>query len=141
MRKKTDEMTISTQQNPPFLHQFPSYYIVKNAKTDDTNTSNALNTYVIIVTNKCQCTGCLIVQNVEASDFNHSGGYCYKLFFSSLHVYTMLLLTIFHFLLTCVSLMFTLLLYHVLHVFTSRPTHFLHIFKPVVRQLYSLAFH
>ena len=76
------KMTTFIQQNQPSPHQSLFFYIVKNVKTDDTDTSNALNTYVIIVTNKHQCIGCLIAQNVEAGDFNHSGGYCYELFFS-----------------------------------------------------------
>ena len=83
-----DEMMIFIQWNQLFPHQSLFFYIVKNVKIDDINTSNALNIYVIIVTNECQCTGCLIVQNIEASDFNHSGGYCYELFFSSKHVFT-----------------------------------------------------
>ena len=70
-----------TQQNQPFQHQF-FFYIVKNVKINNTNTSSALNTYVTIVTNEHQCTRCPIVQDVEAGEFNHSRGYCYKLFFS-----------------------------------------------------------
>ena len=65
--------------------------------------------------------------------------------FSSLHVFTMLLITLFHFLLTCVYLKVNMhfiyvYLAFVLHMFALRLTHFLYIFKPVVRQLYSLAF-
>ena len=111
-------------------------YIVKNVKTDDTNTLNALNTYVIIVTNEHQCTRCLIVQNIEASDFNHSGGYCYKLFFL-LNIHS----PCFHLLFFISSWhVFTSLLYSVSHVFALRLTHFFYLFKLVVRPLYSLAF-
>ena len=78
-----DEMMTFSQQNQLSLCQFLFFYIVKNAKINDINISNVLNTYAIIVTNKHQDTECLIVQDVEAGDFNHSGGYCYKLFFSS----------------------------------------------------------
>ena len=42
---------------------------------------------------------------------------------------------------TCLLHMTTSSLPYVLHVFASRLTPFFHLFKPVVRQLYSLAFH
>ena len=42
---------------------------------------------------------------------------------------------------TCLSHMFILFLPYVLHVFASRPTPSSYLFKPVARQLYSLAFH
>ena len=42
---------------------------------------------------------------------------------------------------TCLLHMHTLLLLYDLHVFTSWLTHFSYLFKPVVRRLYSLAFH
>ena len=42
---------------------------------------------------------------------------------------------------TCLLHMSTSFLHYALHMFTSRLTHSLYLFKPVVRQLYSLAFH
>ena len=65
------------------------------------------------------CTRCLIVQNVEASDFNHSKGYCYKLCFSSKHVFAMLLLTLFYFILTCIYLKVNMCSTYVYLAFTS----------------------
>ena len=129
-----------TQQSQPSPHQSHSFYIAKNVKINNINILNVLNTSVITVTNKHQCTGCLIVQSIEVGDFNHSGGYCYELFFSS----NMCILCIcFPFFIsfqhvstcrtTCVLLMFTMLLPSVLHVFALRLTHVSYIFKPVVR--------
>ena len=136
----TAESTFSTQS--------PSSYIVKNALIDDINTLNVHNTYAITATNEHWDTECLIVQNIEASDFNHSGGYCYELFFFS---HTCLPCSSLLFFIydqhaftsrqTCLLHMFTLFLQYALHVFASRLTHSLYLFKPVVRQLYSLAFH
>ena len=74
-----------TQWNQPFLHWSPSSYIVKNAPINDISTLNVHNTYAITAINECQDTKCLTVQEVEASDFNHSGEYCYKFFSSFTH--------------------------------------------------------
>ena len=84
---KMDKMTTSIWQNWPSQCQSPFSYIVKNVKTDNISTLNVLNIYVTIVTDEHQCTRYPIVQNVEASDFNHSGGYCYEPFFSPTCIY------------------------------------------------------
>ena len=57
------------------------------------------------------CTKCLTVQSVEASDFNHSGGYCYEFFFP-----------LFHFLLTCICLKANMCFTHVYLAFISCST-------------------
>ena len=57
---------------------------------------NVHNTYAIIAIDKLRDTEYLTVQtDIEAGDFNHSGGYCYKLFSSLTHVYHAFLLLFF----------------------------------------------
>ena len=80
-----DETTTSTQWNQPFLHQSPSSYIVKNTLINNISTLNVHNTYAITAIDERWDTECLTVQEVEASDFNHSGGYCYEFFSSFTH--------------------------------------------------------
>ena len=99
------------QQNQRSPHLSPSSYIVKNALINDINTLNVYNTYVITAINKHQDTEFLTVQEVEAGDFNHSGGYCYKLFFFC------------HMCLPCSSLLFFICDWH---AFTFRQTCLLH---------------
>ena len=83
-----DEVTTSTLRSQPSLHQSHSSYIVKNALIDDTNITNVHNIYVIIAINELWDTEYLTVwKDIEASDFNHSGGYCYEFFSSSTHAY------------------------------------------------------
>ena len=75
-------------------------------------------------------------------------GYCYELLFFS---DTCLPCFFFHFSFmirqmfttrqTCLLHMHTSFLHYNLHVFASWLTHFSYLFKPVVRRLYSLAFH
>ena len=74
--------------------------------------------------------------------------FCYELFSSLTHVYHAFLLLFFIYdqhafslRLTCLLHMLAILLPYVLHVFASRPTPVFYLFKPVVRWLYSLAFH
>ena len=132
-----DEVTTFTLQSRPFLLQSPSSYIVKTAPIDDINTTNVHNTYVIIAINELQDTKYLTVwKDIEASDFNHSGGYCYEPFSSLTHVYHAFLLLFFIYdqhafslRLTCLLHMFAILLPYVLHVFTSRLTPVFYLFK------------
>ena len=141
-------MTIFIQQNWRSPHRSLFFYTVKNAQINDINILNALNTYVITAIDEHWDTECLIVQKVEASDFKDSGEYCHKLFSSP------------YMCRTCFYLLFFI---HDWHALTLRPTclftyaylvftlcftcvHFKantpsYLFKPVVRHLYSLAFH
>ena len=73
---------IFTQWNQPFPCQSPSSYIVKNALINNINTLNVHNTHVIIAIDELQDTEFLIAWDVEAGDFNNSGGYCYESFSS-----------------------------------------------------------
>ena len=148
-KNSTEEATTFILQSRPSPHQSPASYIVKNAPIDDISTTNVHNTFVTTVIDELQDTKCLIVQiDIEASDFKHSGGYCYKLFsfFNMRLPYPLLLFFIYNLhafstRLTCLLYMFTSFLHHVLHVFASRQTPVFDLFKPVVRHLYSLAIH
>ena len=149
MKNLTDEATTFTLQSRPFPCKSLSSYIVKNAQIDDISTTNVHNTYAIIAINELQDTGYLTVwTDIEAGDFNHSGGYCYELFSFSTCVYHAFLFLFFisdqhtfSLRLTCLLHMFDMLLPYALHVFASGLTPVFYQFKPVVRQLYSLAFH
>ena len=137
-----------TLWNWPFLHWSSSSYIVKNALIDDINTLNVHNTYVIIAINKLRDTEFLIAWDVEAGDFNHSGGYCYKFFPSSTTCRTCFYRLFFIYDRTCIHLKASMPFTYVYHIFilcftcvclkANTPSS---LFKPVVRQLYSLAFH
>ena len=83
-KNSTEEATTFTLQNRPSLHQSLSSYIAKNAPIDDISTMNVHNTFAIIAIDEHQDTEYLTVLTgiIELSDFNHSGGYCYKLFSS-----------------------------------------------------------
>ena len=139
---------ISTQQNRPFPLQSCFSYIVKSVQTKNINTLSVPNTSVIIAIDEHQDTEYLIVPEFEAGDFNHSRGYCYKPFSSLQYAYhaftnpfSYMIKHAFPSRLTCLLHMITIPLPLVLHVFASRLTHLPYLFRPVVRQLYSLAFH
>ena len=131
MTNQMDKAMTFTLQSQPFPHQSPSSYIVKNALIDNINIMNVHNTYVIIAIDELWDTKCLTVwKDIEASDFNHSGGYCYELFFffdTCLPCFLLLFFIYdwhaFPLRLTCLLHMFTTFLPYVLHVFASRPTH------------------
>ena len=95
MKSWIDETMTFTQQSQPFPSQFCFSYTVKSVQTENINISNVLNTSVTITINEHQDTKYLIVPELEASDFNHSGGYFYE---PSLfcNMPNMLLLTLFH---------------------------------------------
>ena len=78
-----DEMTTFTWQSPPFPLQSHSSYTVKNAQTKHISILSALSTSVTIAIDKHQDIEYLTAMEFEAGDFNHSGGYCYKLLFFS----------------------------------------------------------
>ena len=149
MKNLMDKVTTFTLQSQPFPCQSLSSYIVKNAQMDDISTTNVHNTYAIIAIDKPQDIECLTVyRDIEAGDFNHSGGYCYELLFFFDTCLPCLLLFFFIYnwhafslRLTCLLHMFAILLLYVLHVFASRLTPVFYLFKPIVRRLYSLAFH
>ena len=149
-KNSTEEATTFTPPSRPFPHQSRSSCIVKNALIDDINTMNVHNTSAIIVIDerrdikyRTALTGI-----IEVGDFNYSGGYCYELL-SSLthadHAFSFYFSSMIKQMLTirqaCLLHMHTSLLPYDLHVFTSWLTHFFYLFKPVVRRLYSLAFH
>ena len=85
MMKKnlTEEATTFILRSQPSLHQSLSSCIVKNAPIDDIITMNVHNTFVIIVIDEHQDTEypTVLTGIIEVGDFNHSGGYCYELFF------------------------------------------------------------
>ena len=86
MMKKnlTEEATTFTLQSRPSPHQSRSSYTAKNALIDDISTMNVHNTFVITAIDERRDTKYLTVLTgiIEVGDFNHSGGYCYKLFSS-----------------------------------------------------------
>ena len=83
-----DEATTSTLQSRLSPHQSPSSYIVKNVPIDDINTMSVHNTYVTIAIDEHRDIEYLTVgKDIEVSDFNHSGRYCYELFSSLTHAY------------------------------------------------------
>ena len=135
-----DEMTISTWQSPLFPLQFCSSYTAKNVQTKHINTLIVHSTSATTAIDERPDTKYLTVMEFEAGDFNHSGGYCYKLFFfpdTCLPCFSLLLfiydLQTFTARQTCLLHMLTSFLPYVLYVFASWLTPVSNPFKPVVR--------
>ena len=149
-KNSTEEATTFTPQSRPSPHQSHSSCIVKNALINDISTMNVYNTSAITAINERRDIEyrTALIGIIEVDDFNHSGGYCYE-FFSTLtradhaFYFSFSFMIYMHYPQGWHAFIHipTSFLPYVLHVFTSWLTYFFYLFKPVVRWLYSLAFH
>ena len=146
-KNSTEEAMTFILRSRPSLHPSLSFYIVKNAPIDDIIIMNVRSIFVIIVIDEHRDTEypTVLTGIIKVGDFNHSGGYCYKLFSSltcAYHAFTFSFIYdqhAFYSRLTCLPTY--VYLPYVLHVFASRQTPVLYLFKSVVEHLYSLAIH
>ena len=149
-KNSTEEAMTFTLQSQPSPHRSLSSCIVKNAPIDDINIMNVPNTFAITAIDEHQGTEypTVLTGIIEVGDFNHSGGYCYELFFSSTCVchafhFSFLFTNYMHFPRGWHAFIYvsTSFLPYGLHVFTARRTPVLYLFKSVVERLYSVAIH